>query len=301
MRPLRRVIAKLEIKGPNVIKGLQLEGNRVLGRAEHFAASYYAEGIDELFYQDAVASVYRRNSLLEVIRDTARKIFIPLTIGGGIRTVEDIRAILRAGADKVAINTAAVERPKLLSEGAQAFGSQCIVSSIEYFWTGSRHEVWTDFGRERTTIDPFDWARRVVDLGAGEILLTSIDRDGMGRGYDIDMIRRISEAVPVPVIASGGARTAADLASAIIEGKADAVCAASIFHYHYLQPITAPTLNFHKRNLRMGAHIDSGNIEFIRDGYGGSRDIMVEPTSIARAKATLRAAGIRIRDTRNSS
>ena len=260
-----RVIPRLDIKGPNLIKGIQFDGHRVLGTAEQFAELYYKEGADELIYQDAVASLYRRNSLVDIVKRTAEKIFIPLTVAGGIRSVEDVRVILRAGADKVAINTAATENPNLLKEAAKEFGSQCIVSSIEAFKSNKtgKYQVWVDYGREVTTLDAIDWAKQVVDLGVGEILLTSINNEGMGTGFDLELTKEIASKVHVPVIACGGAGKAEDFCSVVNEGMADAVAAASVFHYNYATPIDKPFMSFEEARLRMGDHIDSGNIDFL--------------------------------------
>lgn len=292
-----RVIPKLDIKGPNLIKGLQLEGNRVLGTAWDFAETYYTEGADELIFQDVVASLYLRNGLKEIVRRTASNIFIPLTVAGGVRSVEDVREILRAGADKVAINTAAVENPSLITEAAKIFGSQCIVSSLEVFRVGDRHQVWVDYGRQVTDRNAIEWAKEVVDRGAGEILLTSINNDGMGRGYDLELVEKIAKQVPVPVIACGGAGSKEHLIS-VINAGADAVSVSSILHYHYLKPVNAPTMMFHEKRLRMGEHIDSGNIEFLTTGYGGEKAIMVNPTSLPEIKAYLEGAGIPVRQIR---
>lgn len=290
-----RVISRLDIKGPNLIKGIQFDGHRVLGTAEQFAEWYYQQGVDELIYQDAVASLYRRNSILEIIRRTADKIFIPLTVAGGIRTIDGIRQILRAGADKVAINTAAVENPKLLHDAAKVFGSQCIVSSIEAFRKeNGTYQVWVDYGREATNLDAIDWAKKVVDLGAGEILLTSINNEGMGCGYDLELIERISSLVSVPVIACGGAGNKEHFVAAV-NAKADAVAAASIFHYYYATPIDKSFMSFEEVRLRMGEHIDSGNIDFLNHGYGGQRSIMVEPTSVQEVKNHMIANQIDVR------
>lgn len=293
-----RVIARLDIKGPNLVKGLQFDGYRVLGTAEEFAETYYSEGADELIYQDAVASLYRRNSLLEIVRRTAERVFIPLTVAGGIRSIDDIRQLLRAGADKVAINTAAVHRPELLREAARVFGSQCIVSSIEVF----RHDdgccrVWVDYGREPTALDAMEWAKQVEQCGVGEILLTSIRNDGMGRGFDLELVREVASRVSVPVIACGGAGGADDLARAVRDGSADAVAAASLFHYHYARPKHGRrTMQFSEARLRMGEQIDSGNIDFLNEGYGGFKYLMVEPCSISTAKKAMRQKGIAVRN-----
>jgi cyclase len=254
--------------------------------------------VDELVYQDAVASLYRRNSLLEIIQETASRIFVPLTVAGGIRSVGDVRALLRAGADKVAVNTAATENPTLLRDIALAFGSQCVVSAIDAFRRpDGRYEVWVDYGRQPTGIDVFDWARRVVDLGVGEILLTSVDRDGTGRGYDIDLIARVSAAVPIPVIACGGAGDLSHFPEAVIQGGADAVAAASMFHYWSAVPVGKPYMSYSEAQLRMGASIDSGNIDFLNHGYGGQRAIPVRSASIGQVKAALEASAISVRAT----
>lgn len=292
-----RVIARLDIKGPNLIKGLQLDGHRVLGTAEEFADIYYREGVDELIYQDAVASLYRRNSLLDIVSRTAAKVFVPLTVAGGIRSIDDIRQLLRAGADKVAINTAATENPRLLSDAAKVFGSQCIVSSIEaYRRDDGTYRVWVDYGREPTDLDAIEWAKQVEQRGVGEILLTSIRNDGMGSGYDLELTRAVSSSVSIPVIACGGAGKAADLARAVVEGGADAVAAASVFHYRYAQAKAGKkTMQYSGTGLRMGEHIDSGNIDFLNEGYGGTKFLMVEPATIAEAKTAMRRAGLSVR------
>jgi cyclase len=227
-----RVIPRLDIKGPNLVKGIHLEGLRVLGRPEDFARSYSAAGADELIYIDIVASLYQRNSLLDIVERTAAEIFVPLTVGGGIRSTDDIAGLLRAGADKVAINTAATARPGFISEAARMFGSQCVVLSIEAKRQGpGSWEAYTDNGRERSGRDAIAWALEGVALGAGEILVTSVDQEGTGRGYDLELVRTIATQVPVPVIASGGAGSAADVVAVVREGRADAVAVARLFHY----------------------------------------------------------------------
>jgi imidazole glycerol-phosphate synthase subunit HisF len=227
-----RLIARLDIKGPNLIKGVHLEGLRVVGDPQQYARRYYDEGADELLYIDIVASLYGRNSLLEVVRRAAEEVFIPMTVGGGIRSIEDVRDVLRAGADKVAINTAAVGRPELISEVARRFGSQCAVLSIEAKrQPGGRWEAYTDNGRERTGRDVVEWARRGVELGAGEILLTSVDQEGTRKGFDLGLVRAVTDAVKVPVIASGGMGKADDLIAVVKEAGADAVAMADILHY----------------------------------------------------------------------
>lgn len=227
-----RLIARLDIKGPNLIKGIHLEGLRVIGDPQTYATRYYEQGADELLYMDIVASLYGRNSLGDIVRRAAENVFVPLTVGGGLRSVDDVREILRAGADKVAINTAAVQRPELIREVAHVFGSQCMVLSIEAKRQSSdRWEVYTDNGRERSGRDVIEWARQGVKLGAGEILVTSVDQEGTREGFDCALVRAVSDAVSVPVIASGGMGAVGHLVDVVRRGCADAVAMADILHY----------------------------------------------------------------------
>jgi imidazole glycerol-phosphate synthase subunit HisF len=227
-----RLIARLDIKGPNLIKGVQMEGLRVMGDPQEFATRYYEQGADELIYMDIVASLYGRNSLADIVRRTARNVFIPMTVGGGIRSVDDVLELLRAGADKVAINTAAVKRPELITEVAKKFGAQCMVLSIEAKRVpAGGWEAYTDNGREKTGLSVVEWALRAEKLGAGEILLTSVDREGTRRGFDVELIHAVAGAVQVPVIASGGMGSVAHLVDAVNRGMADAVAMADILHY----------------------------------------------------------------------
>lgn len=227
-----RIIPKLDIKGPNLVKGINLEGLRVLGKPEDFASYYYEHGADELIYTDVVASLYQRNSLSEIISKTAKEIFIPLTVGGGLRTIEDIKKVLRAGADKVSLNTAALKNPKFISKAVNIFGSSTITISIEAIRESSgKYFAYTDNGREYTGVEVLHWAKTVEELGAGEIMLTSIDREGTGSGYDFTLTRLVSDAVSVPVIACGGAGSLADIKEIVIEGRANAVALGSILHY----------------------------------------------------------------------
>lgn len=228
-----RLIARLDIKGPNLIKGIHLEGLRVIGEPGEFALKYYEQGADELIYMDSVASLYGRNNLTEIVSRAAAEIFVPLTVGGGIRSVDDVREVLRAGADKVAVNTAAVANPTLISEIATTFGSQCMVLSIEAKLVGKNQwEVYTDNGRERTGLDVIEWAKKAVRLGAGEILLTSIDQEGTGKGFDIDLIKAVSDCVSIPVIASGGMGSNQDAVDVVMQGDANAVAMAMVLHYN---------------------------------------------------------------------
>lgn len=226
-----RVIARLDIKAPNLVKGVRLEGLRVIGDPAERAAEYFAQGVDEIFYQDIVASLYGRNSIADLVRKTAERIFVPMTVGGGVRTLDDIRTLLRAGADKVAINTAAVHRPEFISEAAASFGSQCVVVAVEAIRKPSgRWEAFTDNGREHTGLDAHDWARRAVELGAGEILLTSVDREGTGKGFDLELVRPLARALPVPVVAHGGCGTPDHAVAAAGEGV-DGIAVAHVLHY----------------------------------------------------------------------
>jgi cyclase len=236
--PKLRVIPRLDIKGPNLVKGIHLEGLRVLGEPASFARHYYQEGADELLYIDIVASLYGRNHLLDLIERTAQEIFIPITVGGGLRTLDDIRSALRAGADKIAINTAAVRRPEFIQEAACKFGSSTVVLSIEAMKRpDGSYEAYTDHGREKTGLEACEWAVRGVELGAGEILVTSVDREGTGLGYDLELSRRIAESVPVPVIASGGAASAEHVKQAARLGKVQAAAVASMLHYNFVRRI----------------------------------------------------------------
>lgn len=227
-----RLIARLDIKGPNLIKGVHLEGLRVVGDPQAFAEHYYREGIDELIYMDIVASLYGRNNLTDIVRHTAEKIFVPLTVGGGIRSTDDVRELLCAGADKIAVNTAAMRRPELIAEIARRFGSQCVVLSIE----AKRRreggwEAYVDNGREKTGMDVMAWAKQGEQLGAGEILVTSVDQEGTRKGMDFELIRAVTDVVKIPVIASGGAGSPGDVVKAVAKGHADAVAMADILHY----------------------------------------------------------------------
>ena len=230
-----RVIPRLDIKNDTVIKGIHLEGLRVVGNPENLTDKYYKEGADEILYMDAVASLYERNSLNDIVDKVSKKLFIPLTVGGGIRSVDNILNILRSGADKVAINTAAVRNPEFISEAANKFGSQCIVSSIEAKKIGETWEVYVDTGREATGIDAIEWAKRSVELGAGELLMTSIDNEGTKKGFEIDLVEKVASMVPVPVIACGGAGKLSDIINLRNSFPISAVACASIFHYDLVQ------------------------------------------------------------------
>jgi cyclase len=228
----RRIIPCLDVHNGRVVKGINFVNLRDAGDPVELAAYYDKEGADELVFLDISASSEGRNTMIEVVRNTAREVFIPFAVGGGIRNLDDIRNILKAGADKISINSAAIKDPGLVEEGARRFGSQCIVVAIDARSKApGQWEVFINGGRTPTGIDALEWARKVEKLGAGEILLTSMDKDGTKDGYDIPLTRAISEMVNIPVIASGGAGNLGHLYDAVTEGKADAVLCASIFHY----------------------------------------------------------------------
>jgi cyclase len=226
-----RLIVCLDVQGSRVVKGVQFTGLRVVGDPVDLAAYYEAEGADEIVFLDISAAPEERATLLDVARRTAERLFIPLTIGGGVRTVDDIARVLRAGADKVAINSAAVLRPAVLTESADRFGAQCIVASVDARRDANGvYRVWVRGGRDATPLDAVEWAAECAERGAGEILLTSIDRDGTRAGYDVKLTSAVASAVTVPVIASGGAGDASHLVDAVTLGKADAVLVAGILH-----------------------------------------------------------------------
>jgi cyclase len=231
----KRIIPCLDVKDGRVVKGINFVDLRDAGDPVEQAAIYDREGADELTLLDITASHEGRDTMLDVVRRVADAIFIPFCVGGGLRTVEDIRATLLAGADKVSINSSAVRDPNLITEGAMRFGSQCIVVAIDPKWNGNRWEVYVNGGRIPTGLEAIAWARRVESLGAGEILLTCMDRDGTKVGYEVQLTRMVAEAVSIPVIASGGAGKPEHFYDALTTGKADAALAASLFHYNELR------------------------------------------------------------------
>ncbi|GAA4501017.1 imidazole glycerol phosphate synthase subunit HisF [Actinoallomurus oryzae] len=242
-----RVIPCLDVDAGRVVKGVNFENLRDAGDPVELARRYDAEGADELTFLDITASSGERETTYDVVRRTAEQVFIPLTVGGGIRTVDDIDRLLRAGADKVSVNTAAIARPEFLREAAHRFGSQCIVLSVDARRSGDGFEVTTHGGRRGTGIDAVEWARRGEELGVGEILLNSMDADGTKAGFDLEMLRAVRSVVSVPVIASGGAGAVAHFAPAIAAG-ADAVLAASVFHFGELK------ISDVKDSLRQAGH-----------------------------------------------
>ena len=235
VRPNRvRIIPRMDIKGPNLVKGVHMEGLRIMGEPDEFVRYYYEDGADEIIYIDTVASLYGRNHLTEIVKKAASETFIPLTVGGGIRSVEDIQTLLDCGADKVAINTAAIKDPSVIRAAVKQFGSQCIVVSIQAQKRGpNEYECLTDNARERTEIRVEDWVKQVAEMGAGEILLTSVDRDGTATGFDEDLIRLVAPLASMPLIISGGAGSPKQVRDILeIEGI-NAVAIASMFHYHH--------------------------------------------------------------------
>ena len=226
----RRIIVCLDVAGGRVVKGVQFESLRDVGDPVALAERYEGEGADEIVFLDISASAEARATLLDVARRTAERLFIPLTIGGGVRTADDVGRALRAGADKVSINSAAIDRPEVLTESADRFGAQCVVASIDARRESRGWRVYSHGGRRATALEPIAWAGECVSRGAGEILLTSIDRDGQRSGYDLELTRAVASAVDVPVIASGGAGSAAHVRAAFVDGHADAALVAGILH-----------------------------------------------------------------------
>ena len=231
----KRIIPCLDVNNGRVVKGVNFVNLKDAGDPVEIAAAYDQAGADEVVFLDITASSDGRNTVVDLVRRVAEKVFIPFTVGGGIRTVDDFRAVLREGADKVSVNSAAIDRPELIHEAAEKFGSQCVVVAIDAKRRANGGWNIYNGGRIDTGIDAVEWAKRVCDLGAGEILLTSMDCDGTKAGYDIELTRTVAEAVSVPVIASGGAGTMAHFYDALTEGKADAALAASLFHYKELE------------------------------------------------------------------
>jgi cyclase len=287
LRGWLRVIPRLDIKGPNLVKGIHLEGLRVLGKPWDFARAYYEQGADELIYIDAVASLYGRNTLSEIVRKTAENMFVPLTVGGGVRSVDDMRELLRAGADKIAINTAAVHTPDLITRGAEMFGSQCVVGSIQAKFVQGKYRVYTDNAREETPLEAVPWALRLVELGAGEILVTSIDREGTAEGYDRALVSALAAVLPVPLIVCGGCGKIEHMVEIARLSGVDAVSASSLFHYGQLSVAQ-------KKN----SYAEEGNIEFLKTSRGGLEFMKSRliPAEISKVKSALRAEGIPCRD-----
>ena len=246
-----RIIARLDVKNEFVIKGIHLEGLRKIGDPNKLAKKYYEDGADEIIFMDAVAAYYDRNSLSHIVAKACEDIFIPITVGGGIRTLEDIQNALNSGADKVAINTKAIQYPDFLTQASRVFGSQCIVSSIVAKKIASKKwEAYIDNGREPTGLDAIEWARKVEELGAGEIMLTSLDMEGTKKGFDIELYQAIQDIVSIPIIASGGMGKADDAIELLINSKVDAIATASVIHYN-LDSITNIKKSFIENNIKV--------------------------------------------------
>lgn len=274
-----RVVARLDIKGPSLVKGIHLEGLRVLGPPNRFARHYDQSGADELIYMDAVASLYGRNIQLDIIEATASEIFIPLIVGGGLRSIDDLLAVLRVGADRVALNTAAIERPELIREAAEKFGSSTITVSIDAKRASGAYYAYTNNGRKNSGREAVAWACEAAALGAGEILITSIDRDGTGSGFDIALVREIVDAVAIPVTACGGAGCAEHVVEVIADGHADAVSVASMLHYLYARELVASGINL----------ASAGDFRIISEKIDHDR---ITGATLSEIKTSLSAAGI---------
>ncbi len=277
-----RIIPRIDIKGPNVVKGIHLEGLRVLGSPRSFARHYYESGADELLYMDVVASLYGRNSLFDLVSKTAEDIFIPITVGGGIRSIDDISKALNSGADKVCINTAAINDPNLISEAALKFGSSTIVVAIEAIkQPAGEYQAFIDNGREYTGVEVFEWAEKVESLGAGEILITSVDREGTGKGIDIDLVSRITKNSKIPVIAHGGVGKEQDVVDAVKSTEVNAVALSSVLHYKTITDIELEQ-----------SSTGEGNHDFVKSGRSfGS----IQSSNIGEIKKQLLANGIQVR------
>ena len=277
----KRVIARLDVKGPNLVKGIHLEGLRVLGSPSEFAKHYYKQGIDELFLVDCVASLYGRNSLKDLIRETAANVFVPITVGGGLRSINDINDVLRAGADKVSINTIGLNNPKFITEASRVFGSSTIVVTIEAIKEhDGRYLAYTDSGREYTGVDAIEWAKEAARLGAGELVITSVDREGTGESFDIELVSKISQAVDIPVIAHGGAGNYRHCHEVFNSCDIDGVAIASLLHYSSYKQL-AKTTDFHE-----------GNTQFANSGKSF---LKFQDSSIPKLKSYLHECSIPIR------
>lgn len=249
----KRLIARLDVKNNHVIKGIHLEGLRKVGVPNDLALKYYEAGIDEIVFMDAVAAYYDRNSLSEIIKQACHSIFVPITVGGGIRCLEDVAQALRSGADKVAINTAAIKRPEFITEASKVYGAQCIVGSIECkSTTEGKWEAYYDNGREPAGYYVVEWCRKLEQLGAGELLITSIDQEGTKKGFDEDLITAVANAVSIPVIASGGCGSTQHMVSALSNCDVDALAVASLLHYN-IESVeqVKQQLNAEKVNIRL--------------------------------------------------
>ena len=277
-----RIIPRLDIKGPNLVKGIHLEGLRVLGKPADYARYYYQNGADELLFMDVVASLYDRNSLHSIISETAENIFIPLTVGGGLRTLKDIKSVLRAGADKVCLNTAAIKNPTIINQAAQKFGSSTIVIAVEAIkQENGEYFCFIDNGREHTGIEVVEWVSKIQELGAGEIIITSVDREGTGKGFDKHLIDKVSNVTNVPLIVHGGAGKKEHFKEILSNSDIDAICSSAIFHYDFI-----------KKNKKEVLNSSEGNFDFLLSGKSVKN---IESLSINYLKDFLFASKINIR------
>lgn len=256
-----RIIPRLDIKGPNLVKGIHLEGLRVLGNPEVFAKYYYENGADELIFQDVVASLFERNRLDDIISRVAKKMFVPLTVGGGLRTISDIKQVLRAGADKVTLNTAAIRNPLFVREATKKFGSSTIAIAIEAIkQADGRYLAFVDNGREETGLEVGEWAKKVEELGAGEIVITSVDRDGTGEGFDVELIKYVNSQVAIPIVAHGGGSDLENIEAVIDGAMVGGLAMGSTLHY----------LSFHNLDKK-DEYNSEGNKIFLQSGKSSSK------------------------------
>lgn len=275
-----RVIARMDVKNNALVKGIHLEGLRVLGSPSNFAEYYYKSGVDELVYMDVVASLYGRNGLVELVKETAKKIFVPLTVGGGIRTLQDVEELLSSGADKVCINTAAVKSPVLIEDIAKKYGSSTVVVAVEAIFSEGEYKVFIDNGREFTGLRVGDWVSEVQNRGAGEIFLTSVDSEGTGRGFDIELTKMVCDLVGIPVVAHGGAGKVSDFIDIMKATSISGVCAASIFHYDTIKRISTSAINV------------LGNQSFLKSNEGKKN---INALSVSELKNELKNSGMSLR------
>jgi len=278
----KRVIARLDVKNNSLVKGIHLEGLRVLGNPEDFAQKYYEDGVDEIIYMDVVASLYGRNSLTELVKKTAKNIFVPLTVGGGIRNLDDVGLLLKSGADRISINTAAVKDPQLITKIANRYGSSTLVVAIETIKTEGKYKVFVDNGREYTGLDIEDWIEKIEDLGAGELLITSVDREGTGSGLDYELIDIIISKVNMPFIIHGGIGSCDNFIDAFSKDGINAICASSVFHYQALTEL---------RDKGTDIKLE-GNKDFLLSGRVNSK---IKGTTINNLKSQLKSNNIKAR------
>ena len=287
-----RVIARIDVKNEFAIKGIHLEGLRKVGSPNLMAIDYYKNGIDEIIFMDAVAAYYDRNSLSELIKIACKDIFIPITVGGGIRTIDDIKNTLNSGADKVAINTQAVKDPNFIRKASKIFGSQCISIGVDAFYRDHFYEVWIDYGRERTNLNVIDWIKKIQDFGAGEIILTSINNDGTGKGFDVRLIELVIDNIKTPLVFGGGCGEIKHVVSLIKNfPQLSGISISTALHYKYYQSIL--DLKYYSKYENRNINFDIGNIEFIKNNLVYPK--IVEGFSVKDLKKDLKKFNIPIR------